>query len=96
MDQRWQLVLGCLAATEAPFSQGALVKFRERMIVHDLDRKLLDRTVALAKQTGRFDWQALRAALNSSPLVGAGRVEDTWNLIGRALRTVATCAATRR
>ena len=93
MDQRWQLALGCLGASEAPFSQGALVKFRERMIAHDLDQKLLDRTVALAKQTGRFGWQALRAALDSSPLVGAGRVEDTWNLIGRALRTVATCAA---
>src|SRR6476619_4096718 len=63
------------------------------MIAHDLDQKLLDRTVALAKQTGRFGWQALRAALDSSPLIGAGRVEDTWNLIGRALRTVATCAA---
>ena len=63
------------------------------MIAHDLDQKLLDRTVAFAKKTGRFGWQALRAALDSSPLIGAGRVEDTWNLIGRALRTVATCAA---
>ena len=70
------------ARPRRPFSQGALVKFRERMIAHDLDQKLLDRTVALAKQTGRFGWQALRAALDSSPLVGAGRVEDTWNLLG--------------
>jgi hypothetical protein len=93
MDRRWQLVLDCLDCARAPFSQGALVKFRERMIAHDLDRKLLDRTVALAKQTGRFGWQHLRAALDSSPLVGAGRVQDTWNLIGRALATVATCAA---
>jgi hypothetical protein len=93
VDQRWQLVLGCLGAHAAPFSQGVLVKFRQRMIAHDLDQQLLDRTVALAKRTGRFGWQALRAALDSSPLVGAGRVEDTWNLIGRALRTVATCAA---
>ena len=31
--------------------------------------------------------------INSSPLLGAGRVEDTWNLIGRAMRTVVTCAA---
>jgi hypothetical protein len=93
VDQRWQLVLGCLGARKAPFSQGVLVKFRQRMIAHDLDQQLLDRTVALAKRTGRFGWQALRAALDSSPLVGAGRVEDTWNLIGRAMRTVATCAA---
>ncbi len=94
VDQRWQLVLGCLGASRAPFSQGALVKFRERMIAHNLDQRLLDRTVALAKQSGRFGWQALRAALDSSPLVGRGRVEDTWNLLGRALRAVVTCAAT--
>ena len=94
VDQRWQLVLGCLGTTEAPFSQGALVTFRARMIAHDFDRALLDRTVTLAKQTGHFGWQALRAALDSSPLVGRGRVEDTWNLLGRALRTVVTCAAT--
>src|SRR6185436_6525834 len=93
LDPRWQMPLGCLGASDAPFSQGVLVKFRERLIAHDLDRKLLDRTVALAKQRGGFGWQALRAALDSSPLVGAGRVEDTWNLLGRALRTVATCAA---
>lgn len=93
VDRRWQLVLGSLETTDALFSQGVLVKFRERMIAHDLDRKLLDRTVALAKATGQFGWQALRAALDSSPLVGRGRVEDTWNLLGRALRTVVTCAA---
>jgi hypothetical protein len=93
VDQRWQLVLDCLGCAHAPFSQGALVKFRERMVAHDLDQKLLDRTVALAKAHGGFGWQTLRAALDSSPLVGAGRVQDTWNLIGRALATVATCAA---
>ena len=93
VDRRWQLVLGCLGTAHAPFSQGVLVKFRARMVAHDLDRKLVDRTVALAKQRGGFGWQKLRAALDSSPLLGAGRVEDTWNLIGRALRTVVTCAA---
>jgi hypothetical protein len=93
VDLRWQFVLGCLGATEAPFSQGVLVSFRERMIAHDLDRKLLDRTVALAKETGLFGWQKLKAMLDSSPLLGAGRVEDTWNLIGRALSTVVDCAA---
>ena len=93
VDLRWQFVLGFLGCARAPFSQGALVKFRERLIAHDLDRTLLDRTVALAKRTGGFGWQHLRAALDSSPLIGAGRVQDTWNLLGRALATVATCAA---
>jgi hypothetical protein len=93
LDPRWQMVLGCLGTRKAPFSQGVLVTFRERMIAHDLDRRLLARTIALAKRTGKFGWQRLQAALDSSPLLGAGRIEDTWNLIGRALSAVVTCAA---
>jgi len=93
MDKRWQLVLGCLGADEAPFSQGVLVRFRERMIEHDLDRKLLDRTVQLARESDKFGWKQLKVALDSSPLVGAGRVEDVWNLIGRAMNTVVNCVS---
>jgi hypothetical protein len=45
--------------------------------------------VALYGQvTGRVAAGKLRAALDSSPLGGAGRVEDTSNLLGHALRTV--------
>lgn len=85
MDLRWQLVLGTLGKGEAPFGQGTLSRFRARVIEHELDRRLLERTVELAKQTGAFGWKQLRVAFDSSPLRGAGRVEDTWNLIGRAM-----------
>lgn len=87
-DRRWQLVLSTLGDEKAPFGQGSLVRFRLRVVEHDLDKKLVDRTVALGKKTGKFGWQKLRAALDSSPLHGAGRVEDTWNLIGRAMSKV--------
>ena len=92
LDPRGQMG-GCLGTRKAPLSPGVLVTFRERMIAHDLDRKLLARTIALAKRTGKFGGQRLQAALDSSPLLGAGRIEDTWNLIGRALSAVGTCAA---
>lgn len=92
-NARWQLVLDCLGSDEAPFSQGALSQFRARMVEHDLDKKLLERTVRLAKETGKFGWQRVKYVLDSSPLLGAGRVEDTWNLIGRALSTVVDCAS---
>jgi IS5 family transposase len=87
-DRRWKLVLGTLGRDEAPFGQGTLVRFRMRMVAHDLDKKLVDRTVELAKKSDTFGWKKLRAALDSSPLHGAGRVEDTWNLIGRAMSKV--------
>jgi IS5 family transposase len=86
MDRRWQLVLDCLDAAHAPFSKGTLVTFRERFIAHDLDRRLIERTVELAAETKAFGSRQLRAALDSSPLWGAGRVEDTYNLLGHALR----------
>jgi hypothetical protein len=86
MDRRWQLVLDCLDAQAPPFSKGTLVGFRKRLIEHNLDRALVDRTVALAQTTKGFGARALRAALDSSPLWGAGRVEDTINLMGHALR----------
>lgn len=86
MDRRWQLVLDCLDCTDAPFSQGTLVAFRERLIVAEMDRRLIARTVEIAAQTKGFGHTALRAALDSSPLWGAGRVEDTYNLLGHALR----------
>ena len=86
MDRRWQLVLDCLDADRPPFSKGTLVSFRQRLIESDMDRRLVERTVALAARTGGFGARALRAALDSSPLWGAGRVEDTINLMGHALR----------
>ncbi|HTU76390.1 MAG TPA: IS1182 family transposase [Trebonia sp.] len=86
MDRRWQLVLDCMGAEEPPFSKGTLVGFRKRLVEHDLDRRLVERTVELAAATRGFGARALRAALDSSPLWGAGRVEDTFNLMGHALR----------
>ena len=86
MDRRWQLVLDCMDADAPPFAKGTLVGFRKRLIEADLDRRLVERTVALAARTGGFGARALRAALDSSPLWGAGRVEDTINLMGHALR----------
>ena len=86
MDRRWQLVLDCLDCDTPPFSKGTLVTFRHRLITQQMDRRLLERTLELAAASGGFGARQLRAALDSSPLWGAGRVEDTYNLLGHALR----------
>ena len=93
MDKRWQMVLDGLGAEQPPFSQGTLWNFRMRLMAHDLDKILLERTVTLAERTGGFGARQLRAALDSTPLVGAGRVEDTLNLLGHALRKAVGLAA---
>lgn len=77
MDRRWQLVLDCVETQEPPFSKGTLVAFRQRLIEAHMDRRLIERTIELAAQSQSFGSRTLRAALDSSPLWGAGRVEDT-------------------
>ncbi len=90
-DNRWQLVLGCLGAEELAFCQKTLAFFRLRMVEAGSDQQLLARTVQVAKDSGLFDSKKvgkLRIAVDSAPLEGAGRVEDTFNLIGHAIRNL--------
>lgn len=94
MDLRWQMVLGCLGAVQPPFSQGALQTFRQRLVENEMDRVLLERTVELvrdgvvSKGEGQTLSKAIRVAIDSRPLVGAGKVEDTINLLGHAARSI--------
>jgi hypothetical protein len=96
-DARWQLVLGVLGAQTRPFSQGALCAFRDRLIAHDMDRRLLERTAEFARSSRGFDSKklpkVLRLAVDSRPLAGAGRVEDSVNLLARAGRQLLVCGA---
>lgn len=97
VDLRWQMVLNHLGQQEPAFAQGTLRDFRERLIRTDMDRRLLERTSEFARRTNAFDWRKLpkdlRVAIDSSPLEGAGRVEDTINLLGHAARKIVDCAA---
>jgi Transposase domain (DUF772)/Transposase DDE domain len=92
-DRRWQLVLDCWEAEQPPFAQGTLCNFRTRLLEASFERRLMERVLELAEATGGFSRQHLKLALDSSPLWGAGRVEDSVNLLGTALhRAVAVLA----
>jgi len=63
------------------------VGFRKRLIEQNLDRALVERTVALAARTGGFGARAPRAALDSSPLA------STWRCSGCSAWTSARSSA---
>lgn len=65
MDRRWQLVIDCLEGERAPFSKATLVRVRQQLIKKRLDRRLVERTIELAKSSQGFGRRALRAALDS-------------------------------
>ena len=94
-DRRWRMVLDALNAPmdEELFCQGSVFNFRERARTHGFMSFLLDRTVELARTTKGFSHKHLRAMIDSSPLVGAGRIEDTFNLLGRAIGQLVDASA---
>jgi hypothetical protein len=88
-NDRWKLALGTLGSKAPPCSKKTLVFFRSRMVKHGMFQKLLAKTVELAGETKLFDPKKvgkLRLAIDSAPLRGAGRVEDSINLIAHAVR----------
>jgi len=97
VDLRVQMVLDLLGNENRAFSQGAFSDFRQRFIRAEMDRRLLERTVEIARRTKEFDWRklpkTLRVGIDSVPLEGSGRVEDTFNLLGHAARQVVRCAS---
>jgi hypothetical protein len=86
MDRRWQLVCDCRDCEVSPLSKAPLGRLRAVLSTQGLARRLSARTVELAAREGGFGPRPLRAARAASPLWGAGRVEDTDNLLGHALR----------
>lgn len=97
MDARWRMVLDHLDSNEPLFGQGTLQRFRERLIEHNLDQRLLERTVEIAKESGAFDWKQIPrgivVAMDSRPFECTGRVEDIFNLLGHAARKLAVLTA---
>lgn len=62
------------------------MEFRAALIAKGLERRLVERTIELSQHHSGMSPHRLRAALDSSPLWGAGKVEDTYNLLGHAFR----------
>ncbi len=79
-DIRWKVALG-IAVDERPFAKSTLQLFRAHLILHDKARSVFQRSLQFARKTGYVKNRRMKAALDTSYILGRGAVKDTYNLL---------------
>jgi len=85
MDLGWKVALG-VEIDERPFAKSTLQLFRAQLLLHAQARQIFVRTLEYAKAQGLLGNRKMKAALDSSYILGRGAVEDTYNLIAEGIR----------
>lgn len=86
VDLDWKMALG-LPADHPGIGATTFSLFRARVVLHDADQALFRSTVRKAVKAGLFPKKVL-ALIDSSPVLGAGAVVDTYELVRRAIQQV--------
>ena len=79
-DLRWKTALG-LEDHQRLCSKATLQNFRARLLLNDVGMRLLERSVGVCRQAGVPSSPKVRAAIDTSPILGRGAVKDTYNLV---------------
>ena len=89
-DLDWKRALG-LDADEVPFHHTTLSVFRSRLLVNDADERVLRATLERAVEAGLFPKKVL-AIVDSTGVMGAAAVADTYTLLRQAIAKLGTAA----
>ncbi len=89
-DLDWKRALG-IDAAEVPFHHTTLSVFRSRLLVNDADGVVLRRTLARAVEAGLFK-KRVTAIADSTGVMGAAAVADTYELLRSAIAKVVAAA----
>ena len=79
-DIRWKVALG-IAVEDRPFAKSTLQLFRAHLILHEKVRAIFQRSLQLARETGYLKGRKMKAALDTTYILGCGAVKDTYNLL---------------
>jgi hypothetical protein len=86
-DLRWAAVLRRHAGKQL-CAKSTFQLFRAHLIVHDEVQTIFRKSIDEAKKSGLLKG-ALKAAIDTKPILGRGAVKDTYNLIGEAISILA-------
>jgi hypothetical protein len=97
-DIRWKVALG-IAVEDRPFAKSTLQLFRAHLILHERVRAVFQRSLQLARETGYLKGRKMKAALDTTYILGRGAVKDTYNLLAdgivQVVRALARLEGTR-
>lgn len=91
-DLRWKVALG-IEIEQRPFAKSTLQLFRSQLILHKRVRAVFKKSLAFARQSGYLKRRKLKAALDTSNILGRGAVKDTYNLLGDGIVKLARTLA---
>lgn len=91
-DLRWKVALG-IAIDERPFAKSSLQLFRAHLILHDKVRAIFQRSLQFARDTGYVKSHHMRAALDTTYILGRGATKDTYNLLADGIVQVVRALA---
>jgi len=79
---------------ERPFAKSTLQEFRAQLIVHQEQAAIFQRSLELARRRGHFPkGRKLKAALDTTNILGRGAVKDTYNLLADGIVLLARVLA---
>jgi hypothetical protein len=83
-DLRWKIALG-LPVDHQGWHPTSLTKFRARLLLHELERVALERTLVVAEELGMLDGP-VEQIIDSTPMLGAAATQDTVRLVRHGVR----------
>jgi hypothetical protein len=92
-DIRWKVALG-IGIEDKPFAKSTLQLFRAQLILHEKMRAVFQRSLQFARETGYLKGHRMKAATDTSYILGRGAVKDTYNLLADGIIQVVKALAT--
>lgn len=91
-DMRWAVALG-LEAFEQPFAKSTLQEFRAKLLLNDKAMAIFQRSLSYARERGYLKNKKIKVALDTTHILGAGAVKDTYNLLADGIKKLYNCLA---
>jgi len=91
-DIRWKVALG-IGVDDAPFVKSTLQSFHARLVLHQAEQAIFQRSIDAAKGSGLLASRKLKVALDTTPIFGRGAVKDTYNLLADGIRQLVRALA---